>query len=75
MSELIGRPALKIHFELKQRGSGFSDVARRVSRGGRRVTPQNVRGVVYGYMTKHAGVIWAEIEKVLAEPDTMRLAA
>lgn len=59
---------LHIHFALKQRGSSFSDIARRATRGARRVTPQNVRGVVYGYMSRNARVIQAEIEKVLADP-------
>ena len=56
---------LQVHFSLKEVGSGFSDVARRASRGGRKVTPQNVRGVVYGYMRKNAEPILAAIQEAL----------
>lgn len=59
---------LQLHFELKRRGSGFSDIARRTTKGARHVTPQNVRGVVYGFMSKNDTAIWAEIETVLADP-------
>ena len=68
MSPSVGRSTLQIHFALKERDSGYSDIARRASKGARHVTPQNVRGVIYGYMKKNAGVIWQEVDAVLAQP-------
>ena len=58
---------LEIHFALKRAGSSLSDIARRASRGGRLVTPTNVRGVLYGYMRKNAKPILTTIKIVLRE--------
>jgi len=59
--------SLAVHFALKERGSSFSDVARRASKGGHQVTPFNVRGVIYGYMQKNSQAIWRAINDALAE--------
>jgi len=61
---------LLIHVELKRRESDFSKIARALSTKDRLVTPQNVRGVVYGISTANRELIVAQIRKVLAERPT-----
>lgn len=67
---------LSIHFALRARGSSFADIARQSSKQARkRIAAFQVRGVVYGYTSKHASLIWSVIANVLNEPTTLDIAA
>lgn len=63
--DLIPADPLRVHFELKQRGSDFSKVARAISSAERPITAAIVRAVIYGVSARHHDLVLREIRRIL----------